>query len=64
MDLSDFMEGEKPISYEKAREYFSRDPSQKYVASLLHIFSVYYIETYNMVSLLGGQHMLQGQFWF
>ena len=31
MDLSDFMEGDQPISYEKAFDYFARDPSQKYV---------------------------------
>jgi len=29
MDLSDFMDGDKPISYDKAKEYFSLDPSQK-----------------------------------
>jgi L-arabinokinase len=29
MDLSDFMDGEQPISYAKARDFFSRDPSQK-----------------------------------
>ncbi|KAK3131212.1 hypothetical protein QOZ80_6BG0503530 [Eleusine coracana subsp. coracana] len=32
MDLSDFMDGEKPISYTKAREFFCRDPSQKWAA--------------------------------
>ncbi|KAL1205524.1 L-arabinokinase [Cardamine amara subsp. amara] len=33
MDLSDFMEENgKPISYEKAYHYFSRDPSQKWAA--------------------------------
>lgn len=32
MDLSDFMEEDgKPISYEKAYHYFSKDPSQKLV---------------------------------
>jgi len=31
MDLSDFMDGDKPISYDKAKEYFSLDPSQKYI---------------------------------
>jgi L-arabinokinase len=29
MDLSDFMDGDKPISYEKARRFFCQDPSQK-----------------------------------
>ncbi|KAM3239912.1 hypothetical protein ACQJBY_053540 [Aegilops geniculata] len=32
MDLSDFMDGDKPISYEKAKKYFSQDPSQKWAA--------------------------------
>ena len=31
MDLSDFMDGNKPISYEKAKEFFAQDPSQKWV---------------------------------
>lgn len=32
MDLSDLMDDEQPISYEKAKEYFSQDPSQKWAA--------------------------------
>lgn len=32
MDLSDFMDGDKPISYEKAKKYFAQDPSQKWAA--------------------------------
>uniref|UniRef100_A0A0D9WTU2 GHMP kinase N-terminal domain-containing protein n=1 Tax=Leersia perrieri TaxID=77586 RepID=A0A0D9WTU2_9ORYZ len=32
MDLSDFMDGDTPISYEKAREYFCQKPSQKWAA--------------------------------
>ncbi|XP_021275941.1 L-arabinokinase-like [Herrania umbratica] len=32
MDLADFMEGEQPISYEKAKKYFAQDPSQKWAA--------------------------------
>ncbi|KAK4432722.1 L-arabinokinase [Sesamum alatum] len=32
MDLSDFLEDGKPISYEKARQYFAQDPSQKWAA--------------------------------
>jgi L-arabinokinase len=27
MDLSDFIDGDKPISYDIAEEYFSQDPS-------------------------------------
>jgi len=32
MDLSDFMDGDQPISYEKAKEYFAKDPSQSWAA--------------------------------
>ncbi|XP_038983785.1 L-arabinokinase-like isoform X2 [Phoenix dactylifera] len=32
MDLSDLMDGERPISYEKAHKYFAQDPSQKWAA--------------------------------
>ncbi|CAN6220188.1 unnamed protein product [Urochloa humidicola] len=32
MDLSDFIDGEKTISYEKAREFFCQNPSQKWAA--------------------------------
>nr|GMD66561.1 tubulin--tyrosine ligase-like protein 12 [Ipomoea batatas] len=30
VDLSDFMDGDQPMSYEKAYKYFSRDPSQRW----------------------------------
>lgn len=29
MDLSEFMDGDRPISYDKALAYFNRDTSQK-----------------------------------
>lgn len=32
MDISDFMDGDQPISYEKAKGYFARDPSQRWAA--------------------------------
>ncbi|KAK1316562.1 L-arabinokinase [Acorus calamus] len=32
MDLSDFMDGDQPITYEKAYKYFAQDPSQKWAA--------------------------------
>ena len=35
MDLSDFMDGEKPISYDKAKKYFAQDPSHKYESFLV-----------------------------
>ncbi|PIA34112.1 hypothetical protein AQUCO_03900193v1 [Aquilegia coerulea] len=32
MDLTDFMDGDQPIPYEKAKVYFAKDPSQKWAA--------------------------------
>ncbi|OAY68042.1 L-arabinokinase [Ananas comosus] len=32
MDLQDLMDGDEPISYEKAYQFFSEDPSQKWAA--------------------------------
>lgn len=32
MDILDFMDGEQPMSYEKAKEYFAKDPSQRWAA--------------------------------
>ncbi|XP_010263341.1 PREDICTED: L-arabinokinase-like [Nelumbo nucifera] len=32
MDLSDFMDGDNPISYEEANKYFAKDPSQKWAS--------------------------------
>ncbi|XP_008781723.2 L-arabinokinase-like [Phoenix dactylifera] len=32
MDLSDMMDGEQPMSYEKAHKFFAQDPSQKWAA--------------------------------
>ncbi|KAF5190209.1 L-arabinokinase-like, partial [Thalictrum thalictroides] len=32
MDLTDFMDGDQPMSYEKAKVYFAKDPSQKWAA--------------------------------
>ncbi|CAK9182379.1 unnamed protein product [Ilex paraguariensis] len=32
MDISDFIDGDQPMSYEKARKYFAQDPSQRWAA--------------------------------
>ncbi|KAA8528210.1 hypothetical protein F0562_035539 [Nyssa sinensis] len=32
MDLSDFMDGGQPMSYEKAKKYFAQDPAQRWAA--------------------------------
>lgn len=38
MDLSDLMDDERPITYEKARNFFAQDPSQKYVLLTIIMF--------------------------
>lgn len=40
MDLSDFLDGDQPISYEKAKNYFARDPSQKWAAYVAGVILV------------------------
>ncbi|XP_050216691.1 L-arabinokinase-like [Mercurialis annua] len=44
MDLADFMDGDKPMSYEKARKYFAQDPSQKWAAYVAGTILVLMIE--------------------
>lgn len=64
MDLSDFLDGEQPMSYAKAKNYFAQDPSQRYRCVLqLCGMGVAFLNT-NMIPVLDGLHMLQGQFWF
>lgn len=65
MDLSDFMDGDKPLSYEKAKKYFAQDPSQKWVSFLcmLFVYVLLLCPTY-LICILGGQHMLRVHFWF
>lgn len=38
MDLFDLMDDERPITYEKARNFFAQDPSQKYVLLTIIMF--------------------------
>lgn len=65
MDMSDFMDGEKPITYQKAKEYFARDPSQRWDAFMCMIFfDCILISSIYVVTITGGQHILQGRFWF
>ncbi|XP_021891445.1 L-arabinokinase-like [Carica papaya] len=40
MDLSDFLDGENPISYEKACKYFAQDPSQRWAAYVAGVILV------------------------
>jgi len=51
MDLSDFMEEGKPITYEKAKRYFAQDPSQKWVA-LVHDFIIRIRHVWHSIGLI------------
>ncbi|KAJ0985195.1 hypothetical protein J5N97_003551 [Dioscorea zingiberensis] len=44
MDLSDFFDGDKPVSYEVAYKYFSQDPSQKWASYVAGTILVLMIE--------------------
>lgn len=65
MDLSDLMDGDQPISYEKAKLFFAQDPSQKYVTLSTHVsFGSFNSSVSNEVYVIGGQHILQAAFLF
>jgi len=49
MDLSDFMDGGKPISYEKARKYFAQDPAQKSVTLMHHFICISHFLTHSIM---------------
>ncbi|RAL50445.1 hypothetical protein DM860_016912 [Cuscuta australis] len=65
MDLSDFLDGEEPISYEKAREYFSRDPSQRWAAyvagTILVLMKELGIRFENSISMLVSSAVPEGK---
>ncbi|KAL9377283.1 hypothetical protein Peur_031403 [Populus x canadensis] len=62
MDLSDFKDGEKPISYEAARKYFAKDPSQKWAAYVAGTIVVLMTELgvcfENSISILVENHVV------
>ncbi|KAG9150526.1 hypothetical protein Leryth_010890 [Lithospermum erythrorhizon] len=65
MDVSDFFDGEEPISYEKAREYFARDPSQRWAAyvagTLLVLMKELGIRFENSISMLVSSAVPEGK---
>ncbi|CAH9101632.1 unnamed protein product [Cuscuta epithymum] len=65
MDLSDFVDGEGPMSYEKAREYFSRDPSQRWAAyvagTILVLMKELGIRFENSISMLVSSAVPEGK---
>lgn len=65
MDLSDFMDGDTPISYEKAQNYFSRDPSQKWAAyvagTILVLMTELGVRFENSISMLVSSAVPEGK---
>lgn len=43
MDLPDLMDGQQPITYEKAYKFFAQDPSQKWVILSLRLVIDFFI---------------------
>ncbi|KAL5223591.1 hypothetical protein ABZP36_010230 [Zizania latifolia] len=65
MDLSDLMDGEKPISYEKARDFFCRDPSQKWAAyvagTILVLMTELDVQFTDSISILVSSDVPEGK---
>ncbi|KAL9227165.1 hypothetical protein vseg_002890 [Gypsophila vaccaria] len=65
MDLSDFMDGDKPISYEEARKYFSHDPSRKWAAyvagTILVLMTELGVRFDNSISMLVSSAVPEGK---
>ncbi|GFZ01077.1 arabinose kinase [Actinidia rufa] len=65
MDLSDFMDGEQPISYQKAKEYFAKDPSQRWAAYVAGVILVLMTELgvhfENSISMLVSSAVPEGK---
>ncbi|KAM7459710.1 hypothetical protein LguiA_036704 [Lonicera macranthoides] len=65
MDISDFMDDGHPMSYEKAKKYFSRDPSQKWAAyvagTLLVLMKELGVVFENSVSILVSSAVPEGK---
>lgn len=65
MDLSDFMDGEQPISYEKARKYFAQDPSQRWAAyvagTILVLMKELGVRFENSISMLVSSAVPEGK---
>ncbi|KAJ1422513.1 Ribosomal protein S5 domain 2-type fold, subgroup [Sesbania bispinosa] len=65
MDLSDFMEEGKPISYEKAKKYFAQDPSQKWAAyvagAILVLMNEFGVQFEDSISMLVSSAVPEGK---
>ncbi|PIN15926.1 Galactokinase [Handroanthus impetiginosus] len=65
MDLSDFMDGEQPMSYEKAKSFFACDPSQRWAAyiagTILVLMKELGVRFENSISLLVSSAVPEGK---
>ncbi|XP_051151499.1 L-arabinokinase-like [Andrographis paniculata] len=65
MDLLDFMDGDQPISYETARNYFDRDPSQRWAAyiagTILVLMKELGVRFENSISILVSSAVPEGK---
>ncbi|KAL6344834.1 hypothetical protein AAG906_002740 [Vitis piasezkii] len=65
MDLSDFMDGDQPMSYEKAKKYFAQDPSQKWAAyvagSILVLMTELGVRFEDSISMLVSSAVPEGK---
>ncbi|XP_043713454.1 L-arabinokinase-like [Telopea speciosissima] len=65
MDISELMDGDKPISYEKANKFFAQDPSQKwasYVAgTILVLMTELGVRFDNSISMLVSSAVPEGK---
>ncbi|GAB2250839.1 hypothetical protein Droror1_Dr00017089 [Drosera rotundifolia] len=65
MDLADFLEDGKPISYEKAHKYFAQDPSQKWAAyvagTILVLMTELGVKFENGISMLVSSAVPEGK---
>ncbi|XP_059645204.1 L-arabinokinase isoform X3 [Cornus florida] len=65
MDLSDFMDGEQPMTYEKAKQYFAQDPSQRWAAyvagTILVLMTELGVRFENSISMLVSSAVPEGK---
>ncbi|WOG85756.1 hypothetical protein DCAR_0104949 [Daucus carota subsp. sativus] len=65
MDISDFMDGEEPMAYEKAKVYFAQDPSQKWAAyvagTILVLMKELGVRFENSISMLVSSAVPEGK---
>ncbi|KAK9265993.1 hypothetical protein L1049_012493 [Liquidambar formosana] len=65
MDLSDLMDGEQPISYDKANKYFAQDPSRKWAAyvagTIMVLMTELGVRFENSISILVSSAVPEGK---